>query len=311
MGSRKTDIMEGRDEPPSGHSVKIESFSSLQKAGIEKYSSEAFEAEGYKWKLLIYPNGYKSRGEGHISMVLSLEETSSLPVDWEVNTVFNFFILDRIHNKYVTFSGSSCLRICRFHATKSEWGVAKFIDLETFTDPLYGYLVDDTCVFGVELFVIKQPSKGEQLSVLKEAATGKDAWKIRSFSCLTLGWYESDAFTVGDYKWKIRLYPKGNGAGKGNSISVFLRLVDSTLPPDAKLLVTYAIRVLKMDQTEEQPENFKLTAENKFGASNLTWGYQKFMSLATFNDPEMMFLVDDSCIIQAQVTLIGTVSPAS
>ncbi|XAR58460.1 Ubiquitinyl hydrolase 1 [Bertholletia excelsa] len=312
MGSRKTDVIEGRDEPPSNLLVKIQSFSSLQKAGIEKYSSEMFETGGYKWKLLIYPNGCKLReGEGQISMVLTLVETSSLPVGWEVNAVCNFFVFNRFLDKYVSFSSSRFRQIRRFHAMKSDWGIGKFIDLETFEDPSNGYLVDDACVFGVELFVIKQTSKGELLSVLKEAVTGEYSWKIKSFSIRTIEWYESDPFTVGDYKWKIRLYPNGNGEGKGNSISVFLCLDESTLPPNTKLLVSYTLRVLDMDRTRQKPENLEFKSENHFGPPYLAWGEQKLISLARLKDPKKRYLEDDTCIIQAQVTVIGEVSAAS
>ncbi|XAR58459.1 Ubiquitinyl hydrolase 1 [Bertholletia excelsa] len=311
MGSQMIDFTEGRDAPPSHLSVKIQSFSSLQKIGIEKYSSEAFEACGYKWKLLIYPNGRKEReGEGHISIALTLVETSSLPVGWEVNAVYKFFIFNWFRDKYFSFSRSLFLQN-RFHATKSDWGIGKFIDLETFKNPSNGYLVDDACVFGVEVFVIKQGRKGELLSVLKEAVTGEYSWKIRSFSSLTLERYQSDPFTVGDNKWKIQMYPNGGGEGKGNSISVFLWLDESSLPPDTKLLVSYTLRVLDMDQTRQKPENFEFKSEAHFRPPSLGWGKWKFISLARLKDPKKRYLEDDTCIIQAQVTVIGEVSAAS
>lgn len=81
--------------------------------------------------------------------------------------------------------------------------MANFIDLHDFSDPSNGYLINDTCVFGVDIFVLKQTSKGECLSLLDEPATGNHTWKIKSFSNLTLDRYESEAFTVGDHKWYI------------------------------------------------------------------------------------------------------------
>ena len=57
------------------------------------------------------------------------------------------------------------------------------------------------------------------------------------------------------------LYPKGVVEGKGNSISAFLCLDESTLPPDTKVLVTFAVRVLDLDQTRQKPENFESKGE--------------------------------------------------
>jgi len=44
---------------------------------------------------------------------------------------------------------------------------------------------------------------------------------------------------------RIKVYPKGNGDGKGNSLSVFLELVDGgKLPPKKTVWAEYKLRVL-------------------------------------------------------------------
>ncbi|XP_059625716.1 MATH domain and coiled-coil domain-containing protein At2g05420-like isoform X2 [Cornus florida] len=301
MGS----LSAGRDAPPTHYSFKIQSFSSLSKASIEKYTSDKFEAGDYKWKLSIYPNGNKKRnGEGHISITLALVDTSSLPAGWEVKVIFNFFIHDQFHDKYVSLTVGE---LKRFHAMKTEWGIYKFLKLENFTDPSNGYLVNDSCAFGVEVFVLKQTRKEECLSVMEAPVTYTHTWKMKSFSSLAMERYESQDFVVGDHKWRIRLYPRGNGEGKGNSISVFLTLDNSTLPPDTKLFVRFNLRTVN----QMNGEHFELKDDNHFSASWLVWGSRKYMSLAKLNDPKHGFLVDDTCIIEAQVTLLGIVSPLS
>lgn len=84
---------------------------------------------------------------------------------------------------------------------KMELGVLNFIDLDSFNDPSNGYLINDNCVFGVDVFVLKQTRKAECLSMLDEPATGNHTWKIKSFSSYTQDRYDSDAFAVGDHKW--------------------------------------------------------------------------------------------------------------
>ena len=85
---------------------------------------------------------------------------------------------------------------------KTKWGIPKFIDLETFNDRSNGYLVDGTCTFGAEVFVVKNTFKGERLSAIDEPVTCTHTWKINSFSSiLTREYYPSDAFVGGDYTW--------------------------------------------------------------------------------------------------------------
>lgn len=50
---------------------------------------------------------------------------------------------------------------------------------------------------------------------------------------------------------KIRIYPRGNGDGKGNSVSAFLSLDESTLPPDTKVFVKFILRVIAQNQTKD------------------------------------------------------------
>ncbi|PSR86049.1 Ubiquitin carboxyl-terminal hydrolase [Actinidia chinensis var. chinensis] len=298
------DDFEERDAPPTHYSLKIQSFSLLSKASIEKYSSDMFEETDYKWKLSVYPTGNKERGgQGHISMSLTLVDTSSLPAGWEVKTIFNLLVFDQVQKKYFTPSDG---KVMRFHAMKTEWDIPKFMDLKVFNDSSNGYLINDACVFGVDIFVLKQTRKGECLSMMEDAVTTNYTWKIKSFSTYTRDFYPSEAFTVGDHKWRIIIFPRGYGGGKGNSISMYLWLDKSTLPPDTRVFVKFILRVIDQNHTKAEPFEFK--ADYHFGPTCLAWGTEKFMSLATLNDPRKGFLVDDTCIIEASVTSPGTVT---
>jgi hypothetical protein len=89
-----------------------------------------------------------------------------------------------------------------FHAMNTEWGFPQFVSLTTFSDPFNGYLLEDSCVFGAEVFVIKCTGKGELLSILDFPITGVCTWEITSSSLL----YAEDVskeFTVGEHKWYV------------------------------------------------------------------------------------------------------------
>lgn len=83
------------------------------------------------------------------------------------------------------------------------WGVAKFIDLKTFKNPLNGYVVDDSCVFGAEVYIVKNTFKGERLSMMTDPPIYKYTWKVKNFSALASKTYESASF--GCYNWCVYL----------------------------------------------------------------------------------------------------------
>ncbi|KAJ0105627.1 hypothetical protein Patl1_19260 [Pistacia atlantica] len=233
-------ILTGRDAPPSHYLFKIESFSLLSKAPLPKYTSNQFDAGGYKWKLSLYPSGDKQKdGEGFISIYLALTETSSFSSGWDVNVVFNFFILDQLQNKYIVVQEWIERR---YHAMKTEWGITKFIDLEMFHNPLKGYLIDDTCVFGAEVFVVKSTFKGERLSMVKEPTTYFYTWKVSNFSTLSSDQYHY-SMSFGDQKWQFGFNPRGVGEGKGSYISLYLFIPASSIPDSTKLFVNFILRV--------------------------------------------------------------------
>ncbi|KAM3301543.1 ubiquitin C-terminal hydrolase 12 isoform X1 [Capsicum chacoense] len=206
--------VEVREDSPAHYLLKIESFSRLSESGIYKFESNEFEAAGYKWKMIIYPDGdTRENGSGHISVYLAISGTSSLLVGWEVNAIFTFFLFDQLHDNYLSVRGEKR----RFQRIKSLWGLPKFLSHQTFKEASNGYLVDDKCVVGAEIFVFQRQAIGECLSMVKSNNSFKREWKICNFSKLGEDWL-SEVFTVGDYKWKLWLYPKGSFNDKGYNI---------------------------------------------------------------------------------------------
>lgn len=71
-------------------------------------------------------------------------------------------------------------------------------------DPRNGYLVNDTCVFGAEVFVVKNKRIRECLSILKATNSYKHELEVSKFSELENEWY-SEEFNAGDHKWYISM----------------------------------------------------------------------------------------------------------
>ncbi|XP_030475394.1 BTB/POZ and MATH domain-containing protein 3-like isoform X1 [Syzygium oleosum] len=295
------------DAPPTHYVLKIQSYSLLSKNSVDKYESGVFQAGGYKWKMVLYPNGNKSKNvKEHVSLYLSMEETSSLPSGWEVRALVRFFLLDQDKDSYLTVQ-DAMRKEWRFHRMKLDCGFDQFLPLKTFNDVQNGYLMDDTCMFGTEVFVTREKStgKGENVLMVKDAIGQKHGWKVDNFSKLDKEFSESKVFVAGNQKWKIRLYPDGKGNGLGGFVSLYLVLGDAdTLPPGTKVYADFSLRI--MDQLQGRHISGK--ANHWFSASTEESGWARFISHATFYYPNTGTLVKDTCAVEAEVTVLGVVN---
>lgn len=88
---------------------------------------------------------------------------------------------------------------------KTNWGFSQFLSLATFSGPSNGYLVDDTCVFGAEVFVTNYTGKGECLSILSFPITGIRTWTFSRFSTIN-NEYLTMEFIVGARKWYVSFF---------------------------------------------------------------------------------------------------------
>ncbi|MBA0705022.1 hypothetical protein Golax_017241, partial [Gossypium laxum] len=134
--------------------------------------------------------------------------------------------------------------IKRYYQMKTEWGIAQLLSLDHFNEASNGYLVDDCCTFGVEVFVIKQTGKLERLSMMKQPPNTTITFRLQKYSMSFYEHYTSDVQTIGDSKWELIVYPRGVGTVKNNALSVFLGLVEAQkLPPKGKVYAKYKFRV--------------------------------------------------------------------
>ncbi|KAM7502427.1 hypothetical protein LguiB_001331 [Lonicera macranthoides] len=83
-------------------------------------------------------------------------------------------------------------KIRRFHSTKTEWGFDRFLRLQTLTDPSNGYILDDFCIFGAKVFVVKHSGLTD--------AVNPYIWKVENFSTIKdYECYYSKNFVAGGY----------------------------------------------------------------------------------------------------------------
>uniref|UniRef100_A0A0A0KRR8 MATH domain-containing protein n=1 Tax=Cucumis sativus TaxID=3659 RepID=A0A0A0KRR8_CUCSA len=154
-------------------------------------------------------------------MYLVTVEDEILTTTLEVNVFFTLLVYDSLEDEYLAVHDGKTK--C-FHAMKTEWGFENLVSLDTFNVPSNGFLVDDYCAFGVDVFIMKFDGKGEILSSINQPENYKFTWKFKDFSQLRQNRYESNAFTVENYRWKISLYPNGYSQASSEYLSLFLAL---------------------------------------------------------------------------------------
>jgi len=118
----------------------IEHFSTWKK----KQYSEIFTVGGYKWRLLIYPEG---KGVDQLSLFLDVADSETLPSGWSKYAYFILAVVSQIHPKLTIKKETEHT----FDAKASDWGYKSFIPLRDVHDPTKGYVVDDTLIVEAEV----------------------------------------------------------------------------------------------------------------------------------------------------------------
>ncbi|KAH9685454.1 TRAF-like family protein [Citrus sinensis] len=208
---------EKRSLPPADYSLKIESFKLLSESTVESFESGVSNSGA-----TIDDSNPHSDGT------------------WNVNVYYKLFVYDQLSNQYLVVQDAKA-PMRRFDRRKGEWGFGKFLDLATFNEPSNGYLVDESCVFGAEVYVIRSyasPNEPPNPTTSIKSMHGhmqvamqvmhEDSSRVQQGAFGSVGdtVQRSGEFTVGERNWQLVVYPAGSGADRGNYLTVSLKLAD-------------------------------------------------------------------------------------
>ncbi|KAJ4840907.1 hypothetical protein Tsubulata_001100 [Turnera subulata] len=295
-----------RKVPPADYLFRIESFSLIWESGLERLDTKYFKSGDKKWKLSIHP-GRKADVGGHVSLSLAIEEPSNSTPSWEINVNVKFFVLDQIRGQYLIIPDAFGEER-RFDWMKLEWCFPNLISHDTMNDPSKGYLVNDCCVFGVEVFVLGNTREGETFTLFKQPKNGLYAWRIDKYSTLGSDCLYSPVFSAEGQQWKLMLYPKGNQNSDGKHLSIFLEWVN--IPPERKGFAHCILRL--KNQINNHHHEHTVVAEKGWWEkpNHNKWGYPDFMLLNCIKEGTG-YVVNDGIIIEAELTLMSVVKGAS
>ncbi|KAF2596964.1 hypothetical protein F2Q68_00012225 [Brassica cretica] len=254
----------------------------------EPYESSVFEAAGYKWRLVLHVGN-----AGYISLYLRIEEAESIPYGLEVNVDLKLFVHVPKLDKYLTVTDGAV----RFNAEKKEWGFEQLIDLASFKNTNEGYIVQDTCSFGVEIFIVKPAKVQEKVTFVSNPPRNVFTWMIPHFSDMEDKFYYSDDFLVGDRYWKLGLNPKG-----GSALPIYLYA--QGFRPDAVATNTWGAVNLRLKNQRSTNHREVYSAAWYPIRSDYGVGVNSIISLADLHYASKGYLVNDAIIFEAEMVKV-------
>ncbi|GMI69911.1 Tumor necrosis factor Receptor-Associated Factor 1b [Hibiscus trionum] len=122
---------------------KIEKFSQINKRELR---SNAFEVGGYKWYILIYPQGCDVCN--HLSLFLCVANHDKLLPGWSHFAQFTIAVVNKDPKKS-KYSDT----LHRFWKKEHDWGWKKFMELSKVYD---GFIDSDTLIIKAQVQVIRE-----------------------------------------------------------------------------------------------------------------------------------------------------------
>ncbi|XP_019058989.1 PREDICTED: MATH domain and coiled-coil domain-containing protein At3g58270-like [Tarenaya hassleriana] len=125
----------------------------------------------------------------------------------------------------------------------------------------------------------------------------KFTWVIEDFSSLKDKKCYSDPFIIGGCKWRVLVFPKGNGV---DYLSVYLDVADAeSLPPGWRRNAKLCFRIV--NQLSRESSNV-LECQHEFTASESDWGFTRAVKLT---DLCQGFLFNNRVTIETEVEVLG------
>ncbi|KAL2549122.1 Ubiquitin carboxyl-terminal hydrolase 12 [Forsythia ovata] len=123
-------------------------------------------------------------------------------------------------------------------------------------------------------------------------------WTIENFSRLNTKKLYSEVFFVGGYKWRVLTFPKGNNV---EHLSMYLDVADSTtLPYGWSRYAQFSLSVINQIHSKF---TVRKDTQHQFNARESDWGFTSFMPLSELYDPGRGYLVNDTCVVEADVAV--------
>uniref|UniRef100_A0A0D6QRD3 ubiquitinyl hydrolase 1 n=1 Tax=Araucaria cunninghamii TaxID=56994 RepID=A0A0D6QRD3_ARACU len=143
--------------------------------------------------------------------------------------------------------------------------------------------------------------QGESVSTVENQPSedppqSRFTWTIENFSRLNVKKHYSEIFSVGGFKWRVLIFPKGNNV---DQLSMYLDVADSaTLPYGWSRHAQFSLAVVNQINPKY---TIRKDTQHQFNARESDWGFTSFMPLGEIYDPSKGYLVNDTLVVEADV----------
>ncbi|KAM7265486.1 hypothetical protein ACFE04_003169 [Oxalis oulophora] len=137
---------------------------------------------------------------------------------------------------------------------------------------------------------------GESLPV--EDPSIKFTWRIDNFTRMNVKKHYSEIFSVGGYKWRVLIFPKGNNV---DHLSMYLDVADSgALPYGWSRYAQFSLGVINQLHGNY---SIRKDTQHQFNARESDWGFTSFMPLSELYEPSRGYIVNDTVLVEAKVVV--------
>ncbi|KAM0895802.1 hypothetical protein ACQ4PT_023609 [Festuca glaucescens] len=290
---------------------KIQDFSLLLDLGAKSATSAPFHCSGFEWYLHVNPM-HENPGSGtpYVALFLMLSRKRLKRGD-TVHAVFELSIYNHSKGMYCGCQVSHSFDFKNYMSNME--CLIPLQELLRSSD----FLVDDSCVFGVEILKLDVSSPEKKSDVVQKKATtvqnlfvqkkgfikGTYTWTMNNFLELDSKHYvRSRSFKVGGHKWHISMYPCGDKYSTDClSLSLHLHASDD-LPPESGMVVEMTLSILD----QKNGKHFSGTSGLLVFSAASSWGWSNFFPLKKLRDPSGGYLIESNCVVKADFTIFGS-----
>ncbi|XP_071706732.1 ubiquitin C-terminal hydrolase 12-like [Rutidosis leptorrhynchoides] len=134
--------------------------------------------------------------------------------------------------------------------------------------------------------------------VVDDPPSARFTWTIENFLRVNSKKLYSDVFTIGGYKWRVLIFPKGNNV---DHLSMYLDVADSSaLAYGWSRYAQFSLAVVNQIQYKF---TIRKDTHHQFNSRESDWGFTSFMPLSELYDPSRGYLLNDTCIVEADVAV--------
>ncbi|CAN6697365.1 unnamed protein product [Malus baccata var. baccata] len=138
-----------------------------------------------------------------------------------------------------------------------------------------------------------------------QLVSGTLKWRIENFSKMDKEKLYSQVFVVSGSKWRILLCQGWKDTNLAEQLSLYLGVGDvSTLPKEWSRFAHFSMTLVNQRDTKNSKTwPPKGSVPQEFNEINSEWGFTSFMPISELYDKSAGYLVDDVCIVEANLNV--------